>query len=116
MRTGLCAKVVTTATLIATDGRRFVGMNWCANPQHTCPRTPGEDYSKCSTICGQYGHAEHMACLAAGTSAYGATLYLEGHTYACAKCTDDMHNFGVAEFIVGPPPPVENTQPLSVKP
>ena len=43
------------------DGTVFIGTNACASPQAECPRTEGEGYEKCKTVCGQYGHAEETA-------------------------------------------------------
>lgn len=112
MITGLCAKVTTKATLIAKDGKRYIGMNWCKNPQPKCPRLYGEGYDKCINICEQYGHAEVMACMMAGKNATDGTLYLEGHTYACKNCLRVMGEYGV-NLVIGSPPKIENTPPLS---
>ena len=43
-----CAKAKVRC-LIVKGGRIFEGTNDCLNPQTTCPREPGEDYTKCKT-------------------------------------------------------------------
>lgn len=99
-----CAKVVVTCTLIATDGRRFVGRNDCANPQPTCPRTPGEGYDKCVNICRQAGHAEEVAVKLAGTAARGATAYIEGHHRICENCESVLQSAYVCAAYLDSPP------------
>lgn len=101
---GPCAKVTTRLTLIAPDGTRFVGTNYCRNPQSVCPRAPGEDYTKCQTICDQVGHAEVVAVQLAGEKARGAHAYLEGHTYACMDCQHALFGAGVAALSIRKPP------------
>lgn len=101
---GPCAKQTVKATLIATDGERFVGTNACANPQAVCPRLPGEGYEKCITICDQKGHAEEQAMRAAGTKVIGSHVYVEGHTWACQNCQIEMFSKGVAALTIGAPP------------
>lgn len=66
----------------------------------------GEGYHLCRTICQQPMHAEVDAVIQAGMKVDGATIYLEGHTYACADCQAVSAEFGVKEIVVGPPPPV----------
>lgn len=99
-----CAKVVVTCTIIARDGRRFVGRNDCANPQPVCPRAPGEDYRKCIAICRQAGHAEEVAVDLAGLAAVGATAYIEGHHRICENCESVLQNASVAAAHLAPPP------------
>lgn len=104
---GPCVKQVVKATVIALDGERFVGMNHCMKPQTTCPRAgmpTGVGYELCKSICEQDAHAEVNAVRLAGPAAIGATLYLEGHTYACQSCQDAAKAGGIAEIIVGQPP------------
>lgn len=102
-----CARQVVTATLVTTDGRRFIGRNDVANPQVTCPRgdmPTGQGYELCASVCRQGSHAEVAAIRASGeTDAKGATIYLEGHTYACAACLARAAQVG-ATIIIGPPP------------
>lgn len=105
---GPCAKQTTRATIIAPSGERWVGTNAVRNPQAVCPREvrgykTGEGYHLCRDVCDQIGHAEHVACRKAGGMARGGTLYLEGHTYACAPCHSAMDQAGVT-LIVGAPP------------
>ena len=95
---GPCAKARVFCTLTMPDGEEITGENWCANPQLACPRAPGEDYTKCSTICRQEGHAEVVAVRLAGGKARGATAVLRGHTYACMACQHVMFGAGVLSF------------------
>lgn len=101
-----CAKTTVRCTIVAVDGRRFVGTNYCENPQPVCPRAPGEGYEKCATICRQVGHAEPVAVALAGEHARGGRAYIEGHTYACMNCQHALFGAGVISFTVGAPPEV----------
>lgn len=86
---GPCVKQVVTATIVAEDGRRFVGTNHCLNAQTVCPRADmptGVGHELCRDVCQQPAHAEVNAIAEAGDAACGAVLYLEGHTYACEPC------------------------------
>ena len=100
---GPCAKTTVRCTLVTPEGERFVGENWCANPQDKCPRAPGEGYEKCITICQQEGHAEIVALRVAGTKAVGSRAYIEGHTYACMNCQHGLFAAGVRSLTVGAP-------------
>ena len=107
---GPCAKQTTRATIVAPDGRRFVGTNDCRNPQTICPRgdmPTGQGYELCASICQQTGHAEANACRAAGQEAHGGVLYLEGHYYACVPCAEAARKAGV-RIQLSPPPPCFN--------
>lgn len=97
---GPCAKQEVTAVLLSEDGAGFVGRNDCLNPQQTCPRTEGEGYGKCKTVCRQTGHAEENAIRLAGQKAKGAIIYLQGHTYACDSCKATAHKAGVKEVVI----------------
>ncbi|MCD1645281.1 DNA cytosine methyltransferase [Aurantimonas coralicida] len=104
---GPCVKQRVMATIVAADGRRFVGENDCETPQTVCPRAEmptGVGYELCKSICRQTGHAEINALKVAGEAARGATLYLEGHTYACEPCKSACEDAGVLEIIIGSPP------------
>ncbi len=100
---GPCAKATVRCTLVAADGERIVGENYCESAQPTCPRKPGEDYTKCATICRQAGHAEIVAVRLAGEKAKGARAYIEGHTYACMNCQHALFGAGVRSISVGAP-------------
>lgn len=108
---GNCAKRVVTCTLVTPSGERIVGKNWCSNPQHTCPRDEIDDYSKCKSVCQQWGHAEEVAAVIAGPKALGARAYIEGHSYACRNCQEALFSAGVASISVGTPstPQARNT-------
>ncbi len=99
---GSCAKTVVTCTLVAADGEEFIGENLCGIPQKVCPRRPGEDYKKCSTICNQVGHAEVVALALAGDKAAGAHAFIRGHTYACMDCQHALYGAGVQSISVLP--------------
>lgn len=104
--TGPCAKQTVTATIIALDGSRFVGTNYCKNPQPVCPRADmpsGVGYELCVSICRQPAHAEVNAIHLAGEAARGARLFLEGQTYACSSCKQACDAAGISEIIIGQP-------------
>lgn len=103
---GPCAKQTVVARVQSPNGVEYVGTNGCKNPQPTCPRDErgyktGEGYELCQEICRQDGHAEYKALASAGVAARGATLRVEGHTYACSGCTDLARRMGIADLVVG---------------
>lgn len=103
---GPCVKQVVTATIVTRSGERFVGTNHCLNAQSICPRADmptGVGYELCRDVCQQPAHAEVNAIAAAGASAAGATLYLEGHTYACEPCKAAAAAAGILSVVVGSP-------------
>jgi len=103
---GPCAKQVVTATIVCTDGSQFVGTNFGNNAQSVCPRADlptGVGYELCRDICQQEAHAEVVAIRRASAMTKGATLYLEGHTYACDSCKRAAEKAGIAEIIIGAP-------------
>jgi deoxycytidylate deaminase len=105
--TGPCAKQTVRATIVTPEGRRFAGTNHVANPQETCPRADmptGVGYELCKSVCQQGSHAEVNAIAEAGEHAQGATLYLEGHTYACEPCKAAAAEAGIIEIVIGGPP------------
>lgn len=104
-----CAKFHTIAVLIGASGRAYVGSNLCNNPQPTCPRTPGEGYDKCKSICEQEGHAEARALAMAGEDAAGGSISVN-HWYVCDACRALCEAAGVVNFTAtgaqyGPPTP-----------
>ena len=104
---GPCVKQTVTATIITPSGERFVGTNYCRNAQATCPRAglpTGVGYELCRDICDQPAHAEINALAAAGEKACGATLFLEGHTYACQPCIHGCDAAGIVQMLVGVKP------------
>jgi len=90
-----CAKQKVFCLLILSDGTTILGENRCRNAQAVCPRSPGEGYEKCISICDQVGHAECDAVSLAGPKAKGARAYLIGHTYACQNCQETLFDAGV---------------------
>ena len=79
------------------------GTNGCANPQETCPRLPGEDYTKCKTICQQGDHAERDALTkakTAGLDVRGARAILTGHHWMCDACGTALRDAGVNAVLV----------------
>lgn len=105
---GYCAKVTTIAIVITTTGEEIIGFNACMEPQEICPRKPGEDYTKCRTVCKQIGHAEFVACLFAGKKSKGGRLVLCGHTYCCDDCLGIMSKAGIAEYEIIPVESIKN--------
>lgn len=92
---GPCAKRRVVCVLHCMDGSTFTGENDCENPQQTCPRAPGEDYTKCQAICQQGAHAEIKALEQAGDKAIGAVALLTGHYYICEPCGAALRDAGV---------------------
>lgn len=113
MTNGPCAKSVVTCTIVAENGMRFVGTNYCENAQSSCPRVAGEGYEKCVSICKQVGHAEQVAVSLAGGFAKGSRAYLQGHSYACQACQEALFSAGVLSLSVGLEPPNEDLEALS---
>jgi deoxycytidylate deaminase len=99
---GPCAKTTGTCVITSPRGRVFVGTNACESPQPTCPRAPGEDYTKCKTICRQGGHAEVQALALAGEGARGGLAVITGHTYACQSCQEALFGAGIRWISVRP--------------
>ena len=85
---GRCADKTVFAELTTPSGAVFYGFNGCANPQTTCPRSSGDDYTKCREICRQPAHAEVMAISQwedAGAE-HGATMRVWGANKICCNC------------------------------
>lgn len=104
---GPCVKQRVIATIITPTGQRFTGENDCANPQQVCPRAgmkTGEGYELCHSICRQTGHAEINAIASAGKHAKGATIYVQGHSYACEPCRSACAAAGIKEIVIGEAP------------
>jgi hypothetical protein len=100
---GPCVKQRVVATIVTKDGKLFVGENHCLTPQTVCPRAgmpTGVGYELCKSVCNQVGHAEVVALEAAGENARGATLILEGHTYACQSCLNAATEAGIERVVV----------------
>ena len=93
-----CAKRHVVA-IIEKDGKYYVGSDWCRNPQKKCPRSPGEDYSKCKAICKQDGHAELDAIKNAKGDTKGGIMYLIGHDHCCEPCLAVMKKAGIETVI-----------------
>lgn len=99
-----CAKVVVTATLLTLDSEVFVGENSCNAPQPACPRTQGEGYAKCKSICKQEAHAEIQAiskCRASGGDPRYSSMSIN-YTYVCDGCKAVLDELGI-RYIVCPP-------------
>lgn len=109
---GPCAKQRVVCWIHGADQYTACGENLCENPQPVCPREPGEGYEKCQTVCRQVGHAEVQALENArriGMNLRGAVAVVQGHTYACQGCQEELYEAGVAyirvERDVTPMPP-----------
>ena len=100
---GKCAKSEVKCTIISVNNEVFVGKNWCENPQDICPRKKGEGYDKCTSVCGQYGHAEINALSLAGKKAKGGKVFLEGHTHACKDCQEALYGAGIESISLNKP-------------
>ncbi|MEM5371319.1 hypothetical protein V4C53_35540 [Paraburkholderia azotifigens] len=104
---GPCVKQTVTATVVTPSGDRYSATNHCMNPQTECPRAgmpTGVGYDLCVSVCQQTAHAEMNAVRFAGDAARGATLYLQGHTYACDSCRAAAREAGIAWLVIGTPP------------
>lgn len=104
---GPCVKQTVTASVVAPNGDQFIATNHCMNPQTECPRAgmpTGVGYELCVSVCQQPAHAEVNAVRFAGDAARGATLYLQGHTYACDSCQAAAREAGIVRVVIGAPP------------
>ena len=93
-----CAKTKVFCTITDVYGRQAIGENRCENPQAICPRAPGEDYEKCTTICQQVGHAEIDAINVAKERNLvidGSHAVILNHSYACRHCQEALYAAGV---------------------
>lgn len=104
---GPCVKDVVKAILVAKNGMRFIGTNYCVTPQTVCPRVTagfkaGEGYHLCKSVCNQPGHAEENAIRSAGPLAKGSKIYVE-YKWVCDNCKRIAYEAG-AEIIIGSPP------------
>lgn len=97
---GPCAKRRVICQITSVRGEIFTGENDCANPQTVCPRAPGEDYTKCRTICDQAGHAEIQALRLAGVEAREGYAELFGHYWICEPCGRALVEAGIEEIII----------------
>lgn len=102
-----CAKRKVICVLSDNSGERTaIGTNECFEPQERCPRLPGEDYTKCRTICDQPWHAEEHA-LWNWRRAHGehkpTHALVRGHTHACGACEFLLINAGVKRITFGEP-------------
>jgi deoxycytidylate deaminase len=81
-----------------------LGTNGCDKPQAVCPRAPGEDYTKCRTVCEQAGHAEMQAVRnlrdAGLYPAVGAHAYVSGHYWICEPCGRALRDAGVTSVTI----------------
>ncbi len=104
---GPCVKQVVTATVVDVKGNHYVGTNHCLTPKTTCARAgmpTGVGYELCKSECDQPAHAEVNAIKLAAKKSIGATLYLEGHTYACDSCMAAAQRAGIVAIVFGSPP------------
>jgi hypothetical protein len=100
---GPCAKQTVRAFVVSPNGDTFEGTNHCEAPQKECPRQgmpTGQGYELCKAVCHQPAHAELNALELAGERARGATLVIEGHTYACESCRAAARAAGIVRLVV----------------
>jgi deoxycytidylate deaminase len=99
---GPCAKRRVTCRIWTRSGI-YNGENLCRYPQPECPRRPGEGYEKCREICGQIGHAEMqalMAALDANASLRNAEVEVFGHYHVCEDCARTLAEHGINRIII----------------
>lgn len=104
---GRCAKKIVVCKIVLTNGTEFIGTNDCFNPQFQCPRFPGDNYSKCRSICNQLGHAEQVALYKAiGAFTYweevlkGAKAYIKGISWVCRQCQEVLYQHGIESISI----------------
>ncbi len=100
---GPCAKREVLCSVNTPDGRWLRASNACDNAQAVCPREPGEDYTKCKTICEQAGHAEQQLVALAeqeGFDLTNGTAYVHGHYWACEPCARALKDAGVTAIVI----------------
>lgn len=99
---GPCAKQRVVAVAVMKDDTVFVGENICVTPQSACPRAKGEAYVKCTTICGQLGHAEEVVLRQARMRGYRPhdirTIDVYGHTGPCDHCRSLLDDLGLLQL------------------
>lgn len=98
-----CAKRHVTCRLVLKCGSVILASNYCEEPQHTCPRAPGEGYAKCDRVCRQPGHAEVNAVTMArrrGLDTRGGILYLSGIDWICNHCRAITEGAGIARIYI----------------
>ena len=99
-----CFKRQVCAVIVTNKGEISVGQNLIYNEEVVeCPRTKGEGYDKCTSICKQKGHAETEAIragLEAGYDIRGANLYLMGHHRICGPCQAACDEYNINITIV----------------
>lgn len=99
-----CAKQPTAAVIV--QDRIIIGsgsnaskrVDICPRVEHNCPT--GQGYEFCREVCKQKGHAEVIAIQNAKENGFsqelvGASLYLDGHWWACKNCCDTMEKAGI---------------------
>jgi len=98
---GRCAKREVIG-MIRNGNACWVGSNWCESPQEVCPRSDGEGYDKCQSVCKQHAHAEIDALERAGDKSNGAYFYLIGHDHICEQCLVALCDAGIKRiWIIG---------------
>jgi len=101
-----CKKQTTVAVIMKDGFLMGIGTNGISVHVDECPRDvagmkSGEGYHLCKEVCGQFGHAEAIACFNAGMiKCKGSTLYLIGHTYCCDNCLDTMKKYGILKVVI----------------
>lgn len=94
-----CARKTVICVIEAANGDVVRGNNYCDNPQEKCPRMPGEDYTKCKTICKQQHHAEVNAINKFTGDPDGAVAYVIGHDRVCDECSRALKLAGIEEIV-----------------
>lgn len=96
-----CAKKRVFCTIIAQDGTKFMGENYCDNAQPSCPRLPNEGYEKCKSICQQFGHAEEVALHnARNHDLMDGIAVVTGIDYVCRSCAKKLSAAGIRSIVI----------------
>ena len=102
-----CLKQPTAAVIVKKRIVLGKGVN-AGKKVEVCPRVlrncpTGTGYEFCKTVCEQEGHAEIMAirnALSNGHNLKGASLYLDGHWWACKECWDKILQSGITKVFL----------------
>lgn len=102
-----CTKQPTAAVIVKKGKILGKGVN-AGKKVEVCPRVlrncpTGTGYEFCKDVCEQEGHAEVMAIRNALSNHHdlkGASLYLDGHWWACQECWDNIIQSGISKVFL----------------
>lgn len=105
-----CVKRRVRCIIITDQGNAFVGENLCDRPQPVCPRSPTDDYERCTSVCRQPGHAEIVALKKLDESGErGMMALVFGIDHLCKDCARALSGAGISQVII-------NSTPIAVAP